>query len=130
MAAGLVPKEPQYGDIGAMRQMGVKYSPESNVPTFFKPQGGRPPTQAGQVPVLGGTPAPGSPPTGEQLIPAEHQDLIQRSVDLAAAARSWAAAAALPTSTEKVRRIALALKEAARIAASQAREGTPFTRGS
>jgi len=127
MAAGLVPNEPQYGDIGAMREMGVKYSPESSTPVFFKPQGGRPPTQAGQVPVPGGALPSGSPPLGG--IPTEHEDLLQRADDLAQASRSWQAAARHPDATTKVKRIAAAVKEAARIATMNARTGTPYRRG-
>jgi hypothetical protein len=126
MAAGLQSKEPQYGDIGAMREMGVKYSPETSTPTFFKPQGGRPPTQAGQVPAPGGAMPAGSPPAPG--IPPEHEDLMTRAKELADASRSWQVAARQPGATEKVKRIAAAVKEAARIAVMQTRSETPFIR--
>jgi len=126
--AGLVPKEAAYGDKTALRRLGMKDSPVSGTPTIFKPQGGRPP-EAGAAPKavpLGGErealpPAPGIPP--------EEQSLYDRSANLAAAAQAWAAFAASPLATEKVKRIALALKEAARLAVIEAREGSPFDPG-
>lgn len=124
--AGLQPQGPQYGDVSAMREMGVKYSPETSTPTFFNPKGGRPPG-ATQAPALGGGPAPVAPPQ-EAGIPAEHQDLFQRAHDLAEAALAWQSVASRPGASEKMKLIALAVKGAAKIAVINAREGTPFTR--
>jgi hypothetical protein len=127
--AGLVPKEAQYGDKTTLRRMGMKDSPVSGTPTLFKPQGGRPPEAGAQPagPVVAPAPANAAPVAGD--IPLEEQSLYDRSANLAAASQAWIAFAESPLATEKVKRIALALKEAARIAALDAREGTPFNPG-
>lgn len=125
--AGLQPTEAQYGDQTALRRAGLKMSPETSTPTFFNPQGGRPP-EAGAAPALGGDQA-AAPPPAESVIAPEHQSLYERSTRLAAAARAWGQLAQSPMATEEVRRTALALKEAARIAILDARAGTPFVKG-
>lgn len=131
MAAGLIPKEAAYGDKTALRRAGMKDSPVTGTPVLFKPQGGRPPETGAQptgpaVPALGGDPL-ATPPVGG--VAPEHQSLYDRSANLAAASQAWQAFAASPLATEKVKRIALALKEAARLATLDAREGTPFNPG-
>jgi hypothetical protein len=127
----LTPKEPQYGDQTQLRRMGVKTSPDNSGPVFFNPEGGRPSTRtkiAGIDPqkMLGGAAASGPPPA--PVVPAEHQELFSSAADLAAAARGWSRLAARPDAPPKVQRIALALKEAARLAILEAREGTPYYR--
>ena len=126
MAAGLHPKEPQYGDVGALRELGVKQSPESSTPTFFAPQGGRP-RQKGQFSAHGGALPQGSPPAPED-IPTEHEELLQRADDLAQASRAWSIAAQSPGATAKMKRVAMAVREAARIAVMQARTELPYER--
>lgn len=129
MAAGLIPKEAAYGDKTALRRLGMKDTqPGGGAPVLFKPQGGRPPEAGAQptVPVLGGA-DPATPPVGD--VSAEHQSLYDRATNLAAASQAWQAFATSPLATEKVKRIALSIKEAARLAALDAREGTPFQTG-
>jgi hypothetical protein len=135
--AGLQPSGPEYGDVGALRQLGVKMSPETQTPTFFNPKGGRPkgPTPVGFGPAaaLGGAGnSTGTPPAEEFQVPAEHQSLVARATRLAAASRGWTALAATPAAQgdERIQRIALAVKQAAKMAVLQARDGTPFYRGS
>jgi hypothetical protein len=131
MAAGLIPKEPAYGDQTTLRRLGVKSSPVTATPTFFNPQGGRPPKvpmpgAGGQAPALG---APQQAPPPAAGISAEHQSLYQRSVDLAAAARTWTKLAESPLATARVKQIAQAVREAARLAILDARNGTPYVKG-
>ena len=129
--AGLQPKEAQYGDQTMLRRSGLKFSPETQSPVFFNPQGGRPPEAGappgGEVPMLGG--AQQATPPVETGIAPEHQSLYQQAVNLASASQAWQAYAASPLATPRTRRIAAALKEAARIAIYDARHGTPFVRG-
>lgn len=128
---GLQPKEAQYGDKTALRRLGMKDTqPGGGAPVLFKPQGGRPPNAGAQpgpmVSPLGEGPQ-STPPVGDVL--PEEQSLYDRSGNLSAAARAWLALAESPMATEKVKRIALAIKEAARLAILDAREGTPFNPG-
>ncbi len=129
--AGLVPKEPQYGDQTALRRLGVKSSPQTGTPTFFNPQGGRPP----KVPMPGAAPQTAALGASQQVPPpasvisAEHQSLYQRSTDLAAAARTWTKLAESPIATARVKQIAQAVREAARLAILDARNGTPYVKG-
>jgi hypothetical protein len=126
--AGLVPKDPQYGDQTALRRLGVKASPETGTPTFFNPQGGRPKSvpQLPQAAAFGGAQT-ALPPAPD--ISAEHQSLYQRASDLTAAARAWQKLANSPLATPKIIATAQALREAARLAILDAREKTPYVKG-
>ncbi len=125
--AGLIPTEAQYGDQTALRRLGMKASPETGAPTFFNPQGGRPPQvpQAG-VPVLSGN-QQALPPASD--IEAEHQSLYQRAADLVSAARAWQQLADSTLSTPKIVQTARALREAAKLALYDARNKTPYVKG-
>ena len=127
--AGIVPSGPQYGDKTALRQAGVKFSPETETPTFFNPSGGRPRKTAANPMGLPQVPSAQASAPDDPLIPQEHQDLFDRATNLAAAARGWDEVARSPQATPQIKRIAAAVRKAAEIAVLQGRHGTPYVNG-